>query len=64
MHSIPIEDFSFARANIYYFKLTNELNKELVKNHYWKCGLQRCPQPFNDKYLSVSILLFELLNFI
>lgn len=56
MHSIPLEEFSYARANIYYFKLTDELNAELVRNHYWKCSLQRCPtQPFDDRLLSVGV---------
>lgn len=57
MHSIPLEQFSYAKSNIYYFKLTDERNRELVKNHYWKCEMQRCPTlPFDENFLSVSFL--------
>lgn len=56
MHSIPLEEFSYAKSNIYYYKLTNEQNTELVRNHYWKCRMQRCQNlPFDENFLSVSI---------
>jgi hypothetical protein len=55
MHSIDLEEFKYAKANIYYLKATNENNKELLYKHHWQCSISNCAhRPYMNTYLKVS----------
>ena len=52
MHSIELEEFKYAKANIYYYKVTNEFNKDLLYKHHWQCSINHCAhRPYMSTYL-------------